>query len=151
MNGKIQIIYDSVAQKTEYDEVINRVIENCYKTEKIDNKNIVISITLTTPEKIQKLNSEYRNINNPTDVLSFPMYEKGEIYSVSSGNETLLGDIVISIEKVKEQALEYGTGFEREFSYMLAHGFYHLMGYDHENDTEKSEMRQKEETVLNLV
>ena len=65
--------------------------------------------------------------------------------------EDVLGDVIISIDKVKEQAEEYGHSFERELSYMLVHGFYHLMGYDHMNEQEKKEMREKEEKVLNLL
>ena len=64
-------------------------------------------------------------------------------------NENVLGDIVISIEKVKEQAKEYGHSFERELSYMLVHGFYHLMGYDHIQEEDKKEMRKKEKNILN--
>ena len=66
-------------------------------------------------------------------------------------HEDILGDIIISIEKVKEQAEEYGHSFERELSYMVVHGFYHLMGYDHMNDIEKAEMRKKEDNVLNKL
>ena len=65
--------------------------------------------------------------------------------------EDVLGDIVISIEQVKEQALEYGHSFERELAYMIVHGFYHLMGYDHMVEEDKSIMRQKEENVLKML
>ena len=64
-------------------------------------------------------------------------------------HEDVLGDIIISIEKVKEQAIEYGHSFERELSYMIVHGFYHLMGYDHIKEEDKKEMRPKEEKILN--
>jgi len=107
---------------------------------------------LTNPENIRKINNDFRNIDKETDVLSFPMFEKDEleekIRATDCPYEDVLGDIVISIEKVNEQADEYGHGFEREFSYMLVHGFYHLMGYDHENEVDKSAMREKEERVL---
>lgn len=64
-------------------------------------------------------------------------------------HEDVLGDIIISIEKVKEQAIEYGHSFERELSYMIVHGFYHLMGYDHIKEEDKKEMRPKEDKILN--
>ena len=99
---------------------------------------------------IRKLNKEYRNIDKETDVLSFPMFEKSEIPSLKNLEyEETLGDIVISIERVKEQAIEYGHSFERELSYMVVHGFYHLMGEDHIEEKDKIIMREKEEKVLN--
>ena len=101
---------------------------------------------------IQKLNREYRQIDKATDVLSFPMFEKDEIKSLENLEfEETLGDIVISIERVEEQAKEYGHSFERELAYMVVHGFYHLMGEDHMNEEEKAIMRAKEENVLNKL
>ena len=83
------------------------------------------------------------------------MFEKTELESKIKNNkfeyEDILGDIVISIERVQEQAKEYGHSFERELSYMLVHGFYHLMGYDHIEEKDKIVMRPKEETVLNKL
>ena len=79
------------------------------------------------------------------------MFEKEEIENMkNNGNDIkeALGDIIISIEKVKEQAEEYGHSFERELAYMIVHGFYHLMGYDHMEENEKIRMREKEEGVL---
>lgn len=114
-----------------------------------------MTITLTTPEEIRKINKEYRNIDKATDVLSFPMFEKDELEQMIKNNdfphEDVLGDVIISIEKVKEQAEEYGHSFERELSYMLVHGFYHLMGYDHIEEKDKIVMRPKEEKILNAL
>ena len=79
------------------------------------------------------------------------MFEKEEIENLkNNGNniEEPLGDIIISVERVKKQSIEYGHSFERELAYMLIHGFYHLMGYDHMNDEDKKQMRAKEEGVL---
>lgn len=78
------------------------------------------------------------------------MFEKDEIQQAKSEKE-VLGDIIVCIPKVKEQAKEYGHSELREFSYMLVHGFYHLMGYDHMNDEDKTEMRKKEEKVLKVL
>lgn len=109
-------------------------------------------MTLTNPEYIRKLNKEYRQIDKETDVLSFPMFEKNEIKSLENLEfEETLGDIVISVQRVEEQAKEYGHSFERELAYMVVHGFYHLMGEDHMNDEEKEVMRTKEENVLNKL
>ena len=80
------------------------------------------------------------------------MFEKDEldkkIQENDFENEDILGDIVVSVDKVKEQAIEYGHSFERELSYMIVHGFYHLMGYDHIEEDDKKIMRKKEETIL---
>lgn len=147
-----QIEYLDIEEKTEYEKIIKKVIAQCFKQEKLENSKLYISITLTTPEQIQKINKEYRNIDKETDVLSFPMFEKNEIEEKIKENnfehEDVLGDIVISIDKVERQAVEYGHSFERELAYMLVHGFYHLMGYDHIKEEDKIVMRPKEEKVL---
>ena len=148
-----EIIYQDIEQKEEYEEVIKKVLKYCYKEENIESSNMEITITLTTPENIRKINREYRNIDKATDVLSFPMFEKDEldkkIKEKDFEHEDILGDIIISIEKVEEQAKEYGHSFERELSYMVVHGFYHLMGYDHIKEEDKKIMRPKEEKILN--
>ena len=112
-----------------------------------------VSVRFVDNEQIRELNKQYRNIDKETDVLSFPMFEKDElvqkIKEKSFEHEDVLGDIVISIPKVEEQAKEYGHSFERELSYMVVHGFYHLMGYDHIKEEDKKEMRPKEEKILN--
>ena len=149
-----EVNFLEIDENTEYLELIEKVMEKAFFTEKIDKLNLYINVILTNPENIRKANKEYRNIDKETDVLSFPMFEKNEIQEMlKSGNDTndILGDIIISISRVEEQAKEYGHSFEREFAYMLVHGFYHLMGYDHMNEEEKQEMRQKEESVLNLL
>ena len=147
-----EIEYVDYSENKKLEELINKVLEECFKTEKIDSYNLYISVTLTNPEYIRKLNKEYRQIDKETDVLSFPMFEKDEIKSLENLEfEETLGDIVISVQRVEEQAKEYGHSFERELAYMLVHGFYHLMGEDHMNDEEKKIMRAKEENVLNKL
>ena len=136
-----QLEYLDLEENDQYEEIIKKVVEQCFKEEKIENSKLYISITLTNPEHIHEINKQYRNVDRATDVLSFPMFEKKEIDEKIKNNdfehEDVLGDIVISIEKVEEQAKEYGHSFEREFAYMLVHGFYHLMGYDHIEDDVK--------------
>lgn len=148
-----EIIYQDVEEKKEYEEVIKKVLTKCFQEENIENSKLCITITLTTPEHIRRINQEYRNIDKATDVLSFPMFEKDELEEKIANqdfmHEDMLGDIVISIEKVEEQAKEYGHSFERELSYMVVHGFYHLMGYDHIKEEDKKKMRPKEEKILN--
>lgn len=147
-----EIIYQEIEEKKEYEIIIKKVLTQCFKEERLENAKLSITITLTTPKNIQKINKEYRGIDKETDVLSFPMFEKDELEEKIRKNdfqhEDVLGDIIISIERVKEQAKEYEHSFERELSYMLVHGFYHLMGYDHIEEADKIKMRPKEEKIL---
>ena len=147
-----EIVYDGIDEKEEYKNVIEKVLSQCFKEEKLENSKLCVTVTLTTPKTIQEINKQYRNIDRATDVLSFPMFEKDEldkkIQTNDFENEDILGDIVVSVEKVKEQAIEYGHSFERELSYMIVHGFYHLMGYDHIEEKDKKVMREKEENIL---
>ena len=128
---QIESITDGIEEKIEYKEIIKEVLDKCFKEEKL-GKHITITVTLTNPENIRNINKKYRQIDNPTDVLSFPMYEKEEI------------------SEVKQQKYEVilGHSFKRELSYMVVHGFYHLMGFDHMKEEEKAEMREKEENIL---
>ncbi len=149
---KYEIIYQEIEKNLEYEDIVKKVFEECFKEEKMEESKLYITVTFTNPENIRKINKEYRNIDYATDVLSFPMFEKKEleekINKKDFEHQDILGDIIISIEKVKEQAEEYGHSFERELSYMLVHGFYHLIGYDHIEENDKKEMRKKEENVL---
>lgn len=152
MNEIVQIEYEGIEPKKEYETIIQMIIKQCFMEEQLLQANLYIAVTLTTPENIQILNKQYRNIDKETDVLSFPMFEKEEIQEIQKQKEHMvkevLGDIVISIPRVEEQAKEYGHSFERELAYMLVHGFYHLMGYDHIEEQDKLEMRPKEEKIL---
>ena len=149
-----EVDFLEIEEDSKYLELIEKVIGQAFIEEKIDNINLYINIILTNPENIRKINKQYRNIDKETDVLSFPMFEKEEIENLkNNGNniEEPLGDIIISIKKVEEQAVEYGHSFERELAYMLIHGFYHLIGYDHMEEDEKKQMREKAELVLNKL
>lgn len=150
-----QLEYLDIEQNQNYEQIIEKVVKQCFKTEKLENSKLYVSITLTTQSNIQKINKEYRKIDKATDVLSFPMFEKEEIDTKIENQdfdfEDVLGDIIISIEQVKIQAQEYGHSFERELAYMVVHGFYHLMGYDHMEEADKLIMRQKEENILNML
>ena len=122
-----------------------------------------INLTLTSNEEIRVMNYEYREIDMATDVLSFPMlqYDEpadfeyledvwAECFNPESG-ELLLGDIVISVEKVLEQAEAYGHSAEREFAFLIAHSMLHLMGYDHMEPEEAKVMETKQEEILNAL
>ncbi len=147
-----EVLYQEIEPKKEYEEIIKKVLTKCFKEESLENSKFILTVTLTTPKKIRQINKEYRKVDKATDVLSFPMFEKLEleqkIQKQDFLQEDILGDIVISVQKVDEQAKEYGHSFERELSYMLVHGFYHLMGYDHIEEVDKQKMRPKEEKIL---
>lgn len=147
----VEIEYIQIDNNNKYEDIIKKVIDECFKVEKIDKDNLYVNIILTNPDVIRQYNKKYRNIDKETDVLSFPMFEKDELISFNTNIQEALGDIIISIDRVKRQALEYGHSFERELAYMLVHGFYHLMGYDHIEDEDKKIMRKKEEYILNSM
>ena len=152
MNDFVQINYNNIEENEEYNKIIYTVIKKCFEEEGLNKLKIYINIILTNPEEIRKINKEYRNIDKETDCLSFPMFEKEEIKELIKKQEEsfldILGDVVVSIPRVYEQAKEYNHSFERELAYMLVHGFYHLMGYDHMEEEEKNIMRKKEENIL---
>ncbi len=112
--------------------------------------NAEVSVTFTDNEGIRKLNAEYRNIDKPTDVLSFPLtdFEGGE-EPPADEEVASLGDIVISLERAREQANEFGHSFEREVAFLTVHSMLHLLGYDHVNSEEEDkEMRKKQKQIL---
>lgn len=150
MRELAEISYLDIAQDKKYEKIVNNVIEACFKEEDLYNYKIYVSIILTDEENIKKINKEYRNIDKITDVLSFPMFEKEEINEAKL-REEVLGDIIICLPVVKKQSIEYGHSEEREFAYMIVHGFYHIMGYDHIKEEDKIKMRQKEENVLDKL
>ena len=150
-----EIIYKDIEKVPDWENIVKKVFDKCFEEEGLKSSKLYITVTFTNPENIQSINKEYRKIDRPTDVLSFPMFEKEElnkkIQEKDFQYQDILGDIVISIPRVEEQANEYGHNFERELSYMLVHGFYHLMGYDHMEEEEKKEMRTKEEKILKTL
>lgn len=110
-----------------------------------------VSVSFVDNEAIHKLNLEYREKDKPTDVLSFPMWEKEELSDGSAldGHAVTLGDIIISAEKAKSQAEEYGHSLEREICFLSVHSILHLLGYDHETSEEdEAYMKNKQEDVL---
>lgn len=143
-----EINFLDVDETREYDELIGQVIKKCFEEENLLGKNLYVNIVLTTPQNIKNINKEHRGIDKETDVLSFPMFQKDEMENLYLEVEEVLGDIVISLEQIEKQAKEYGHSLKRELAYMLVHSFYHLMGYDHIEEKDKKEMRQKEENIL---
>ena len=146
-------IYDKYIK--EYSEKINKIIEEALKLNNVKLSNVYIGIGVVTPARIHELNKEFRNVDRATDVLSFPMFSREELASgideLDEKEEISIGDIVLCLEVIENQAIEYGTGFNREMLYMITHGICHLLGYDHIELDEKKEMREMEEKILSKI
>ena len=111
-----------------------------------------IDVSIVDDEQIKLINSQYRNIDASTDVLSFPLGENGEYDINPESGALMLGDVVLSAEHAIAQAELFGHGVEREIAYLTVHSVLHLLGYDHvQNDDEKKTMRQKEENVMSAL
>lgn len=144
-----------------YDTVVEQVICRSIEMEQCPYE-CEVNVTITDNEGIRNINREFRELDVPTDVLSFPMMEYREPADFSgledentmAGNfnpetgELLLGDIVISLERAREQAEEYGHSLKREISFLVAHSMLHLFGYDHMEDAERLQMEEKQERIL---
>ncbi|GAA4654601.1 rRNA maturation RNase YbeY [Anaerocolumna aminovalerica] len=143
----------------DYESIITKVVNMALDLEECPYE-IELNLILTDNKEIKDINREYRNIDVPTDVLSFPMiaYESPGDFSILEDEdndsfnpetgELLLGDIIISVEKVMEQAAEYGHSEERELAFLTAHSMMHLFGYDHMEERERTVMEEKQRQVL---
>ena len=120
-----------ISDTTETEKLIQKSIEGALEYMDFD-ADAQISVTLVDNERIHDLNREYRNVDRPTDVLSFPMYTFADGDEPPEGVPVMLGDIVISVERAEEQAKEYGHSLRREMSFLTVHSVLHLLGYDHE-------------------
>ncbi|PSA93946.1 rRNA maturation RNase YbeY [Bacillus atrophaeus] len=109
-----------------------------------------VSVTIVTNDEIQQINKEYRGKDTPTDVISFALEEEGEgeVEIVGAEMPPVLGDIIISADRTKEQAEEYGHSFLRELGFLAVHGFLHLLGYDHMTKEQEEEMFTKQKDLL---
>ncbi|MCY9050943.1 rRNA maturation RNase YbeY [Bacillus inaquosorum] len=109
-----------------------------------------VSVTIVTNEDIQQINKDYRGKDAPTDVISFALEEEGEgeVEIVGAEMPPVLGDIIISTDRTREQAEEYNHSFKRELGFLAVHGFLHLLGYDHMTKEEEEEMFTKQKDLL---
>jgi probable rRNA maturation factor len=133
----------------EQQQTLEKLLYHAAKVEGLDGE-AEMSVTFVDNNRIQELNREHRQKDQPTDVLSFAMEEmgEGEIEIVGMVGPRLLGDIIISIPRMKEQAEEYGHSFMRELGFLTVHGFLHLLGYDHMTEEEEKEMFTKQKEIL---
>ena len=141
-----------------YEEIADKVINAALDYEECPYE-AEVSLTLVDNNRIHDINKEFRDIDRPTDVLSFPMVEyddagefafledEDDCFNPETG-ELMLGDIIISLDKVEEQAIAYGHSFTREYAFLIAHSMLHLMGYDHMTDDDASIMEAKQRAIL---
>ena len=133
--------------------LVRRAVETTLDYEQYENP-IEVSVTFTDNEGIRELNRKFRNIDRPTDVLSFPLFDyTGESEEPPVDEFVgMLGDIVISLEQAKKQAEEFGHSFEREAAFLTVHSMLHLLGYDHEaGGDEEADMRRRQREILDRM
>lgn len=145
---------DKIQVGSELENLLLKAVELSLKLENFSIPS-EISILITDDESIREVNREHRNIDSPTDVLSFPLVDmqEGKIISDTGDfdldeNLLMLGDIVLSIETAVRQAEEYGHSLEREMAFLVTHGVFHLLGYDHQDEEQEEKMFGKQENVL---
>lgn len=137
------LIENQTNEPIEMEKELEEVIKTVLETEGL-SLDYEVSITFVDKDEIHKLNREYRNVDRPTDVLSFPMDDDFYI----EGVDTMLGDIVVCMDVARDQASDLGHTLKREIMYLTAHSALHLLGYDHMEDDEKAEMRAREKEVM---
>ena len=142
-----------------YEEIIREIVEASLDYEECPYE-AEVNVILTDNPSIQEINRDYRQIDRPTDVLSFPMVdyerpadfcgleEQAEDYFNPETGELMLGDIIVSVDKVEEQAEKYGHSQARELAFLVAHSMLHLFGYDHMEEEERLVMERKQAEIL---
>ena len=151
MTDKIRVIISNSQKEVKIPTGLRMLVRRCCNAVlRMENFQgaAEVSVTFANNEQIHELNKMHRNVDAPTDVLSFPMGEDGKYDIDPATNAKILGDIVISMEKAVEQAERFGHTLQREVGYLTAHSMLHLLGYDHEEPLEKVHMREKEELVM---
>lgn len=148
MTLHVEYLNEMDENSEEFQELLANVLQKAAEMEETGPAEV--SVTIVTKERIQEINSEYRQKDAVTDVISFAMEEMGEDETeIIGGEETrFLGDIIICFDVAKEQAEEYGHSIEREMGFLAVHGFLHLLGYDHMNEADEKAMFGRQEEIL---
>ena len=152
LNIVTENIQDQIPITEEITDLVHRAVSETLRLEEIDF-DCAVSLTYTDNAGIRAVNREYRDKDSVTDVLSFPMFDPAveEIYAVD-GVPAELGDIVLSLERAREQAEEFGHSFARETAFLCVHSVLHLLGYDHErSEDEDILMREKQRAVMHAL
>ena len=139
-------IFNETNEEIKDIEILKPLLEYAKNIENLEDTELEFSVIIVDNKRIHEINKEYRGIDRPTDVISFALEDNEEI---EFDHYRVLGDIYISIDKVKEQAKEYGHSEKRELAFLTIHGFLHLIGYDHMKPEEEKIMFEKQEEILN--
>lgn len=150
---KLRIYFDNIQSKRpagyQLKILMRRAIEATLAYEGV-KQDVEVSLTFADDESIHRLNLEYRGIDRPTDVLSFPLEEDAE--EQTGRGLLVLGDIVISLERAAAQAEEFGHSYEREVAFLCIHSMLHLLGYDHElGEAEDADMRRRQHEIIDSI
>ena len=159
----IDLEYESDVFDFDYVDIIKKAIDASIEYAKCPYE-CEVNVLITSNEQIHMINKENRNIDRPTDVLSFPMLEYknagefdeeyiencGDNFNPDTG-ELMLGDIVLSVDKIREQAKEYGHSEIRELAFLVVHSMLHLFGYDHMVDDERKIMEDRQKEIMNII
>ena len=128
--------------------LIRRAVEATLAYEEIE-ENCEVSVTFCDNEDIREINQKFRNIDRATDVLSFPLFDDDGMNAHVEELDCMLGDVVLSLERAREQADEFGHSFEREIAFLTVHSILHLLGYDHElSDEDDADMRKRQSEIV---
>lgn len=129
-------------------QFVEKILQHAAAEEQVGEAEV--SVSFVTNDMIREINREYRGKDQPTDVISFAMEElgEGETAIIGSPEPRMLGDIIISLDRTKEQAADYGHSFERELGFLAIHGFLHLLGYDHMTEEDEKKMFSRQEEIL---
>ena len=139
-------IFNETNEEIENLNILKPLLEYARKIENLEDTELEFSVIIVDNKRIHEINKEYRGIDRPTDVISFALEDNEEI---EFDHYRVLGDIYISIDKVREQAKEYGHSEKRELAFLTVHGFLHLLGYDHMKPEEEKIMFARQEEILN--
>ena len=139
-------IFNETKEEIQDLNLLKPLLEYARKKENLEDTELEFSVIIVDNKRIHEINKEYRGIDRPTDVISFALEDNEEI---EFDHYRVLGDIYISIDKVREQAKEYGHSEKRELAFLTVHGFLHLLGYDHMKPEEEKIMFGKQEEILN--
>lgn len=147
---EIDFIDETTEVEAQQITLIRKLLFHAATEENIKDDECELVVTFVSNDEIQEINQMYRQKNEPTDVISFPMetLEEGETEIFGANQPRILGDIVISIEQAKEQAKEYGHSLQRELGFLAVHGFLHLLGYDHMTSADEKRMFKRQEDIL---
>jgi probable rRNA maturation factor len=150
MSEEIEILVEKECRGLVDEDWVRKIAQTVLKAEGVASP-YEVSLVVTDPETVQRLNRDYRGIDEPTDVLAFymlPQKEGDDSFALPPDGVTRLGEVIISYPQAVEQAREQSHSTERELALLIIHGMLHLLGYDHEEPDEEAEMRIREKELL---